>query len=517
MAYIKTDWKDKVVEKPRTFTMQNNPDGTVTLIPAEGAIYESGTPVNAANMNKIEQGIEEVTTYTNEQLGKVSYYQNTEPADKEQGKTWFNPDTGQLYVANGTEYQSIPPVQILEEVVDFTETDVYVSNENTIVENGGIRLYTSFTGTTATRLADNSTLSTSIKKGIRILPNKNLEGVKVTISNNTSLTVTGELYLYQGTKLLKKINAVSGQNGSTYEIFYPLQSGVQYDILAGSSSTYTAGASGVATFPYNSADVSIVNGLSDVNVTSSSCYNILSVQASSPLTSGNAIIHWKQQPNNIKAWDLATYQNTLNGGTVTVDIVKNGALRTTATRTNDTSTGTSDDFLYGLKIIPKTTLMGLLVTLSAKIVNPEALYIYDSNGVLLKKENIAGKVAGDSVIITSPLRAFTVYYVMINRNGALYTPGINVSVTYPFISTDIDIVAGARSMNGSAVIEYTTQAYNIVSVRGIGIETLFSNIPQNFDISTISPTQEVWLKVNISRVSTSNIPTCDYIARRYVR
>lgn len=57
MAYNPTIWKDRAVEKPRTYTIQNNPDGTVTLIPAPGAIVEPGTPVNAANMNKLEQGL----------------------------------------------------------------------------------------------------------------------------------------------------------------------------------------------------------------------------------------------------------------------------------------------------------------------------------------------------------------------------------------------------------------------------------------------------------------------------
>ena len=51
-------WKDRVVEKPRTYNIQNNPDGTVTLIPAPGAILEAGTPVNAANLNGLEEDLE---------------------------------------------------------------------------------------------------------------------------------------------------------------------------------------------------------------------------------------------------------------------------------------------------------------------------------------------------------------------------------------------------------------------------------------------------------------------------
>ena len=51
-------WKDRAVERPRTYTIQNNPDGTVTLIPAPGQIIEEGTPVNASNLNGLEEDLE---------------------------------------------------------------------------------------------------------------------------------------------------------------------------------------------------------------------------------------------------------------------------------------------------------------------------------------------------------------------------------------------------------------------------------------------------------------------------
>lgn len=50
-------WQDRIVEKPRTFKLQNNSDGTVTLIPAPGTIVQEGTPVNATNLNGIEEDI----------------------------------------------------------------------------------------------------------------------------------------------------------------------------------------------------------------------------------------------------------------------------------------------------------------------------------------------------------------------------------------------------------------------------------------------------------------------------
>lgn len=65
MAYQKTVWKDQDVENPRTYVMRNNGDDTVTLLDAFGKVTELGTPVNAANMNKIENGIADLETYVN--------------------------------------------------------------------------------------------------------------------------------------------------------------------------------------------------------------------------------------------------------------------------------------------------------------------------------------------------------------------------------------------------------------------------------------------------------------------
>lgn len=57
MAYTKTEWKDQNVENPRTYSVRDNGDSTVTLMDAFGTVTEFGTPVNAENMNKIENGI----------------------------------------------------------------------------------------------------------------------------------------------------------------------------------------------------------------------------------------------------------------------------------------------------------------------------------------------------------------------------------------------------------------------------------------------------------------------------
>lgn len=55
--YEKTNWQDHIVENPFAFKQTVNPDGTMILEPIQGEVLQQGTPVNARNLNKIEDGI----------------------------------------------------------------------------------------------------------------------------------------------------------------------------------------------------------------------------------------------------------------------------------------------------------------------------------------------------------------------------------------------------------------------------------------------------------------------------
>ena len=57
MAYTPTEWTNREVEKPRTYVMTDNGDGTITLTPSEGQVFATGTPLDATNLNKMEQQI----------------------------------------------------------------------------------------------------------------------------------------------------------------------------------------------------------------------------------------------------------------------------------------------------------------------------------------------------------------------------------------------------------------------------------------------------------------------------
>lgn len=57
LTYNMTNWKDQITQYPYKYTIINNSDGTVTLVPNNGTIIQAGTPIDAAHMNNMEQGI----------------------------------------------------------------------------------------------------------------------------------------------------------------------------------------------------------------------------------------------------------------------------------------------------------------------------------------------------------------------------------------------------------------------------------------------------------------------------
>lgn len=57
MAYTKTVWQDRAVSAPNDYTATGAVTGTVTLVPKPGTVTQAGTPLNAANLNNLENGV----------------------------------------------------------------------------------------------------------------------------------------------------------------------------------------------------------------------------------------------------------------------------------------------------------------------------------------------------------------------------------------------------------------------------------------------------------------------------
>lgn len=99
MAYTKTNWSDKQVTTPMTYTVGSAISAGVpfTLVPSEGTVVNAGTPLNATNLNKIEQGIADVDTAL---TGKVA-----KSGDTMTGNLMFDATVERRVFASGAGYQ----------------------------------------------------------------------------------------------------------------------------------------------------------------------------------------------------------------------------------------------------------------------------------------------------------------------------------------------------------------------------------------------------------------------------
>jgi len=57
--YSKIGWKNRIIQRPRTYQETTNSDGSVTHTPAPGTVLQEGTPRSAETMDHMDQGIKD--------------------------------------------------------------------------------------------------------------------------------------------------------------------------------------------------------------------------------------------------------------------------------------------------------------------------------------------------------------------------------------------------------------------------------------------------------------------------
>jgi hypothetical protein len=103
MVYNKTTWADRQIQYPGRFTRTS--DGTYdTLTPAPGTISQSGTPITASALNKLETQYDEAVAYTDNLIGSF-------------GQTpWISPVFQNAWINYGNNYE---PAGYMRDVYGF--------------------------------------------------------------------------------------------------------------------------------------------------------------------------------------------------------------------------------------------------------------------------------------------------------------------------------------------------------------------------------------------------------------
>jgi hypothetical protein len=72
MAYTKTTWLDRAVQFASRYTKSSETSTEVTLTASPGTVTQTGTPVNAANLNKMENALESIIGKDNTTVAEVT-------------------------------------------------------------------------------------------------------------------------------------------------------------------------------------------------------------------------------------------------------------------------------------------------------------------------------------------------------------------------------------------------------------------------------------------------------------
>ncbi len=205
-------------------------------------------------------------------------------------------------------------IRVLEEVIDFNESFITITHNNTVVNAGGIEIDDSVLnpGNTTSRTDDDSSASVTAKYGLKITAKTNMNGVRVVLSSLTSGATTAYLLDSTGTTILASATISGGQA----DLVYDLQANTDYIVAvdAGGAS-YTVGYV-AGTYPVTGADIDIIGAFTGG---SGAYWAILSITSLFKVTSASAYVEFNH-PSDISMWDLVTYQTTPNGETVTIDI-----------------------------------------------------------------------------------------------------------------------------------------------------------------------------------------------------
>jgi hypothetical protein len=265
---------------------------------------------------------------------------------------------------------------------------------------------------------------------------------------------------------------------------------------------------------------------------------------------------------------------TFNESDISVDLTRTNisggsiSLGSKISRPTDTGADAGDSGGYGIRINPNRDLSSITVTLSTNTGPVVDVFVTDANENILDEKfgplNTAGQRpfnAGDQVTLTASLNSGQDFHVGVFDNGNTYSAGRTSNASFPFESPALDIdtsVQDAHPSDGAGVSTISRfYAFSSVSVQSnsgdalIGFDSgvpadidsydlatfqrtldneavtvdvedsngnvLFSDISQNFDISSVDTSKNVKLRANLSRTDSSNNPTVDYLARRFTR
>jgi hypothetical protein len=210
------------------------------------------------------------------------------------------------------------PVRVTEDAVTFAESDVTVTNNGTSVSGGSVKLINDNESTTDRPADSRGESGKTDIRGVEIKLNAPLKEIRISPSTSTSGVLAGYLLDRDG-------NTIDSDSllGSSVTLTGNLNAGDRYVVgFDAAGSQYTSGVFRFPDYPYTGELLDITSGFIGGRINDTNVYNVNDiVGVTEPQPAGAAVIQWGSGvPADINSYDLVTYQKTLDGETVTVDV-----------------------------------------------------------------------------------------------------------------------------------------------------------------------------------------------------
>jgi len=281
----------------------------------DGATWLEQTVTNHSQLSGVGAG-------THHTPGVATYNQTSEPTGNS-GESWFNPDNGVYYVHDGSGWKSIPPAQVLDEATAFDGSDgESIAHNGTTVSGGSIELLNNARGDTISgpSLSGWGTESGNPEAGLIINPNVSIAGLEFDIEPQNLDSGTLRLRRHSDGTVLdsKNINPSNGDD-TNITVNASMSAGTAYRLTFEDGDKYHEAHDG-HNFPNTSGDFDVTDGYEEgMGRNSNRWYDFYNITSIKSPTSGNALIYWGN-PEDVGSWDLATFSQTLDGETVTIDV-----------------------------------------------------------------------------------------------------------------------------------------------------------------------------------------------------
>ena len=163
-----------------------------------------------------------------------------------------------------------------------------------------------------------------------------------------------------------------------------------------------------------------------------------------------------------------TVSNVVVNGQSVDEITANGQTVFTAIPDSEVSRDPDEDSLSdsgtrrGIVINPNTNLVQIDATISGNTDGLTQVGVSDSSNNVLA--SVTGSfTAGDTVVLVASLSAGSDYAVWANAEGNSYTLGFDNVASFPYTSTDVDIVGGTQG-DGSGGWQTANDPSNILTI-----------------------------------------------------